>query len=347
MVIYSGLYALFYLFALAVCDECDFLLSPRDTIPGCKSEYALECAWSIDPSRTQTVTKKLTVLTHGNITNLNPAQALDRLTKMYDDSDQALLAVGIVKVELTTDIHIIPMGGEHYFHRSVSDADMVIDGLHRARSLPRHNQNWLDFGGSHGRVAQILAAAYPSSNWFVCDPLQDTITWASKNIPKVTFSVSPQLPSLKQYRNGQFSGVYAISIWSHYAESAALQWFEEMHRILEDGGVLWFTTHGFQAINFGSLDAAVIKPHRQKMFEALYKKGHYFWPMFGTTGDWGSKDGENGNLWGYGAFTTEWLAVKVMNNVKAPWTLVHFGPGANTRHQDVYVLKKKNFKSTL
>ena len=59
--------------------------------------------------------------------------------------------------------------------------------------------------------------------------------------------------------------------------------------------VLWFSSHGLQAINFGSLESALIKPHRLKMFKALYKKGHFYWPMFGDQGDWGNPDSAGGS----------------------------------------------------
>jgi hypothetical protein len=78
------------------------------------------------------------------------------------------------------------------------------------------------------------------------------------------------------------------------------------------------------------------------MFRDLYRKGHHYFPMFGTQGDWGVPDGtSDGSWWGYGAFTTEWLAARVLNaNNERKWRLEYYGPGVNEKHQDAYVLSK-------
>ena len=51
--------------------------------------------------------------------------------------------------------------------------------------------------------------------------------------------------------------MFAISIWSHFAEDAALDWLTEMHRIIRPGGRLLITTHGEQTITHTPRRAAL------------------------------------------------------------------------------------------
>ena len=95
----------------------------------------------------------------------------------------------------------------------------------------------LDFGCSSGRVVRVLAAAFPELDWHGCDPIPDAIEWARANLPGIAFERSPEYPPLP-YADGQFDFAFAISIWSHFAEGAALDWLREMHRVLRPGGRL-------------------------------------------------------------------------------------------------------------
>jgi SAM-dependent methyltransferase len=328
----------------------DLARTPRARTEGCAvSLLPLECAWSTDTVRTQLPSLRLYQRWIDGIPNARKAAwdepHYNRLNSAYQEGDAALLATGIVKLNLPREIHVIPTGGEAYFRRSLRDADLVMDGLVRngvAGGEPAAGEDWLDFGGSHGRLAQIMAAAYPATTWHVCDPIADTVAWAAARLPTLQFRVmESQQPPLAHYNDNQFTAVYALSIWSHYSAAAALAWLDEMHRILKPGGRLWFSTHGYQALNFAALEAAAVHGRRDSMMHDLYTQGHYYYPMFGSTGDWGVADGAQGSWWGYGAFTTEWLAAHVLNNpARGNWRLEYYGPGVNEKHQDVYVLSK-------
>lgn len=234
--------------------------------------------------------------------------------------------------------HVIPMGSEPYFRRTLRDADMVSEGLWLAGSFPPRGA-WLDFGGSHGRVTRALAAAFPQAEWHCSDPIFDSIEWGKGQVPNVHYHHAPQDPPMSSFSEGQLDGVYAISIWSHYNEESALAWFHEMHRIIKPGGLLWFSTHGFQTINYGTLESAVQKPHREEMLASLYLTGFFYFPMFGAKGDWQLSDGAQGTKWGFGAMTPEWVAARLLNAGRR-WMLVYFGPGRNENNQDVYILRR-------
>ncbi len=146
----------------------------------------------------------------------------------------------------TGDVHSMAhgpaaAGGSTYY------ADLVADSLTQAGLDLSAGMAGLDFGCSSGRVVRVLAAAYPELDWHGCDPIPDAIEWAREHLPGISFERSPEYPPLP-YDDGQFDFAFAISIWSHFAEGAALDWLREMHRVVRPGGRLLITTHGEQTL---------------------------------------------------------------------------------------------------
>lgn len=96
---------------------------PRATEPNCTNDLKLLCAWSTDRLRTSVVTSMVFRKATGTAASSHERADFDRgeLNKMYESADPRLLKVGIVKLNFPTDgnIHVIPMGGEPYFHRSL------------------------------------------------------------------------------------------------------------------------------------------------------------------------------------------------------------------------------------
>jgi SAM-dependent methyltransferase len=52
--------------------------------------------------------------------------------------------------------------------------------------------------------------------------------------------LKPPLP----FEAGAFDCVYAISVFTHLSERMHYAWIEELFRIIRQGGILIFTTHG-------------------------------------------------------------------------------------------------------
>ena len=107
----------------------------------------------------------------------------------------------------------------------------------------------LDFGCSSGRAVRVLHAAFPEIEWHACDPIEASIQWATAHLPGVRFAVSPTKPPLA-YPDEFFDRVFAISIWSHFSARAALQWLQEMRRVIRPSGHLVLTTHGLESIAY-------------------------------------------------------------------------------------------------
>jgi glycosyltransferase involved in cell wall biosynthesis/SAM-dependent methyltransferase len=214
---------------------------------------------------------------------------------------------------------------------SIYHADLVADALAGAEAEPTSGMRILDFGCSSGRVVRVLAAAYPGVEWHGCDPIASAVEWARENILGVEFTASPVDPPL-DYPDSFFDAVYAISIWSHFGEGAAVRWLDEMHRVIRPGGHLLLTSHGRHTIRFYESIGAYPGAKLREMNEALETSGYWYEPVFGEEGDSGVIDDE----WGLSVFTRDWLA----SEINPGWRLIEYAAGRNEGNQDVYVLER-------
>ena len=92
------------------------------------------------------------------------------------------------------------------------------------------------------------------------------------------------------------------------------------------------TVHGLQSIAYYA--ATGERPARQleQIRRALYRRGFWFAPEFGATGDHGVAHPE----WGNAFMSTEWL----VRTISGAWELVSYAVGRNADNQDVVVLRK-------
>lgn len=217
-------------------------------------------------------------------------------------------------------------GGSSYY------ADVVVDALREGGMDPAAARRGLDFGCSSGRVVRVLAATFPEVEWYGCDPIAPAIEWASANLPGIDFRVSPQRPPLP-YGQAEFDFVFAISIWSHFAEPAAVAWLEEMRRIIRPGGLLVLTTAGHWTLAH-DFELALRSPEQlSQMRDALYGEGFWFRDEFGEGGDHGITEPD----WGTALMTPEWLLTRATPR----WRLALYAPGRVEDSQDLYVVERQ------
>jgi SAM-dependent methyltransferase len=223
-------------------------------------------------------------------------------------------------------------GGAYYY------ADLVLEWLSAGGQTLAANNAVLDFSCSSGRVLRPLAAARGDVNWHGCDPNTGAIAWADKSLPGMSFFVSDTSPPLP-FDDGALDAVYAISVWSHFSASAALRWFEEMHRVIRPGGHLIFTTHGLQSTVWFSVfrDPYIEQRLGDRWVvdsaERLERDGHCFWSVFGEQGD----EGVVASDWGLAFFTPEWL----MERVTPAWTITQYRIGRADGNQDAFALRRR------
>jgi SAM-dependent methyltransferase len=237
---------------------------------------------------------------------------------------------GLVPGQPPEDVHAMargPVNGAGALY----EANMVIDALLSAGGDPAALRDCLDFGCSSGRVLRPLAAAFPDVAWHGCDPNLPAIEWASSHLPGIDFFGSPGAPPLP-LGEGSMDLVYAISIWSHFSPRRALEWFEEMRRVLRPGGHLVMTTHGATAIAYYATHGLRSLEQSADIDAALYKRGWWYAAEFGAEGDWGVVDPD----WGTAFLSPEW----VLTQLSPRWRVLEYAPGRNQENQDLYVLQR-------
>jgi ubiquinone/menaquinone biosynthesis C-methylase UbiE len=193
-------------------------------------------------------------------------------------------------------------------------------------------RRYLDFGCSSGRTVRTFAAAFTESEWHGCDPISRPVEWARSAMPHISFSNSPETPPTHVADNS-FAGVYAASVWSHFAKDAALEWLAEMHRILEPGGWLAFSTHGAATIRHRLTRDPSRSAELHQLWHSMQVEGFVFVP---------ARQGQvhrdlDTSRWGFAFMLADWVAASI-----APrWALLVYDPARYGNHQDIYVLQKR------
>jgi SAM-dependent methyltransferase len=229
------------------------------------------------------------------------------------------------------DIH--SMVRVEFYAGDLYNPDMIVRTLGEVDIGIEFGRSYLDFGGSSGPVVRAFYAAFPEARWHGCDPQGRSIEWARKNLPsQIDFFVSPLAPPLPDHFGGYFDGVFALSVWSHFTEAAALAWFAEMHRCIMPGGWLFFTTHGLNTLYYLEKFKLKDEQHISRLREVVMRHGFAFEDTFKESGgDWGVPSKE----WGTAVMLPSWVAI---NLVGRGWSLKHFKVGRNQMNQDVYLL---------
>jgi SAM-dependent methyltransferase len=245
--------------------------------------------------------------------------------------ERALTESGLRPQMPPPDVHAmarddVAAGGSPYY------ADLVVDALGQSGFELEVDQAVLDFGCSSGRVVRVLAAAFPDVEWHGCDPIEEAIAWAAGNLDGIEFLHSPEMPPLP-YGDARFDAVFAISIWSHFSEPAALGWAAEMGRVIRPGGRLVLTAQGCQTVAHQAASGERPAFQLVDILRSLYRGGFMFAHEFGEAGDHGLRSTD----WGTAFLSPEWL----LEHLTPAWGVLGFWPGRAEGSQDLYVLERR------
>ncbi len=243
---------------------------------------------------------------------------------------ELLKKTGLLSAMPPADIHAMshsPLAsGGSFYH-----ADLVASALASVAAPIAAGASVLDFGCSSGRVARALAAAFPELSVAGCDPNAPAIEWVQQHLPAIDARPSDNDPPLP-WADASFDAAYAISIWSHFNEQTALDWYAEMHRVIKPGGHLITTTHGPHAVGVHGQLGLRSNAQMAEIRQALHERGYWYAAEFGADGDWGvvNKD------WGTSFVSGEWMLAKLTPQ----WQIVEYARARNENNQDVYVLRR-------
>jgi SAM-dependent methyltransferase len=214
--------------------------------------------------------------------------------------------------------------GDLYF------CDMITEAIEDAGLPVREGGRYLDFGCMSGRVVRTMAAAFPEAEWHGCDPQKVAIDWAAANLPTVRFYVNDVKPPLPK-DDATYSGVFAMSVWSHYSAAAAKWWFDEMYRVIEPGGWLLFSSHSLAGVRKIHVNRKKSAPRIHDILNSLINEGFAFDDCLHGTRNFESSE------WG-NAFM---LPIWVMKTVFDKWDLSFYRIGMYNSNQDLYVLRRR------
>jgi cyclopropane fatty-acyl-phospholipid synthase-like methyltransferase len=101
----------------------------------------------------------------------------------------------------------------------------------------------LDFGVGCGRILRYFALYGRTCRIVGADVDEEAVAWCREHLDFASFEAIPFQPPTS-FRDGEFSAVYAFSVFSHLPERRHLDWLAELHRITHPGAILVLTTMG-------------------------------------------------------------------------------------------------------
>lgn len=216
-------------------------------------------------------------------------------------------------------------------------ADLIVKSLAAAGFRIDQFSSFFDYGCSSGSLLRLLAWCYPTVRFAGSDPVKASINWASSNLKadNLQFLHQKQVPPITGARDEEFDAVSAVSIYSHHGINSFSRWVEEMARIIRQGGVFVFTTHGPGSIKFyADLN---VKPaiRYQKLAEYIAKKGFSFEEVWLGVDDVGNKATEA--EWGNSYYTFD----RVKQLIGDYFEIIYYGRRINQGNQDLYVAMRR------
>jgi 2-polyprenyl-3-methyl-5-hydroxy-6-metoxy-1,4-benzoquinol methylase len=249
------------------------------------------------------------------------------------ERDKSLCAaVGLSWVAVPEDIHVL---GNRQGVGDLYIADLFAEATTENDIKLSPGARILDFGCSSGRLVRVLARYYSEAEIYGCDPRRKTIEWASANLPEARFFVNPEAPPISDIPDGFFRAVVAISVWAHFSAERGLAWFAEMARIVEAGGALIFSTHGYCSLaHFDALSHGRSAPMNAVRRATLDRGEYHFMPYPLSSQQATELDTSN---WGMAYGSERWYRT----HLSGDWIFREYLPGRHSANQDVYVLTKR------
>lgn len=106
----------------------------------------------------------------------------------------------------------------------------------------------LDFGCGCGRILRWWGSLRGSCEIWGTDYNPELIRWCKRNLADMArFAVNKATPPLPS-DDAKFQLVYSYSVFTHLASDSQRPWFEELERILVDGGVALITVLGERSL---------------------------------------------------------------------------------------------------
>lgn len=195
------------------------------------------------------------------------------------------------------------------------------DNLKQAFSFYQHiknnylrgsNPTIMDFGSGWGRIARFFLRDTEPKNLYAVDAFSSAVEWMKKTNLSCQIIHSKPLPPIPSINDKKFNLIYAFSVFSHLREEYFQAWIHYLLSLLDDDGVVVFTTRGIGFMNH--VEKNMIQPDVFQDYSQLRKKydnGEF--QFFGHPGRDSSHE-LSGEFYGEALIPKQYLAGKLGAN---------------------------------
>jgi hypothetical protein len=217
-----------------------------------------------------------------------------------------------------------PNAAEHY----VAVGEAVVTRIDRA--LAAAHLSWddvrpaLEIGSNYGRILRQLLKHIPAEQMHVSDIIAEATAFCAREFGVTAW---PEISDPAFEKAPKFKLIILISVFTHLSDAGIARILQVIERHTASGGVLFFTTHGAEAVRrvAGGWHSA----DKGKIEDAVAAGGSYYIRAEHWEGDVG----------------TSWHHPDCIRKIVAGATTfeeVDFEPAGLDRHQDIFVWRKPN-----
>jgi ubiquinone/menaquinone biosynthesis C-methylase UbiE len=134
------------------------------------------------------------------------------------------------------------MNYDNYYNGGLKMAQWLTN--HFKKHIELKDKRILDWGCGPGRIIRHMPKVINNGcEFFGTDYNEKSIAWCTENLPNISFNKNELVAKLP-YQDNAMDVIYGNSIFTHLSEQMHYDWFNELHRVLKPGGIMWLSLHG-------------------------------------------------------------------------------------------------------
>lgn len=155
---------------------------------------------------------------------------------LYISEEDEMLLYNLLSLRLPRERAIL-----QYFEAGLRTLDTLKQVINWKIGEVSQVKSFLDFASGYGRMTRFLVQEIPPETVWIADIYQEGVKFQTEQFG-VKGIISTPLP--EQFDPGlKFEVISVISLFSHLPEKTFLGWLKKLYELLEDNGVLMFSTH--------------------------------------------------------------------------------------------------------
>lgn len=220
-----------------------------------------------------------------------------------------------------------PEGVEAYRTRALNVIGLIDRSLEAGGRDIRDVRSWLDFGCGYGRVIRFLVQRVDPDRVHATDVIEEAVEFCASE-----FGVHPlhSTAALGELNLGRFDFIYAISVLTHLDEENGIEMMRFLHRSLEPGGIVLFTSHGQWSLDNLGFYGAVYEEKHEELARRVGERGVAFVPYHHYVGE------DYGMAWHSADYVRSRMAELHGDSMR----LLFFEPHGLDHHQDVFAYQR-------